>query len=107
MSERVKRKKSRGRRTDPEATTSGASGATKRAKNLLLDVDALEHAESFSRQHGTTVSRLVSDYLRSLPVVRSEVELPPAVRRLYGLAAGGTADRQSYREHLNAKYGER
>lgn len=80
----------------------------KRRKHLLLDEDALEHAESFSRWSGTTLSRLVSDFLRSLPGDDdAELDLTPAVRRLYGIAAGGTADRDTYREYLVAKYGTR
>ncbi|HET8770074.1 MAG TPA: DUF6364 family protein [Gemmatimonadaceae bacterium] len=83
----------------------GGGTEKKRAKNLLLDVDALERAEAFSRRKGTTVSRLVSDFLRSLPDDEAPLELPPVVRRLYGLAAGGTTDREAYREYLYEKYG--
>ncbi|MEK7403275.1 MAG: DUF6364 family protein [Gemmatimonadota bacterium] len=39
----------------------------KRAKNLLLDVDALANAEAYCKQHDTTLSLLVSDFLRWLP----------------------------------------
>jgi hypothetical protein len=31
-------------------------------------------------------------------------ELTPAVQRLFGVAAQGTADRQTYRAHLHKKY---
>ena len=34
-----------------------------------------------------------------------EGTLTPAVRRLWGIAAGGDADRDQYRQHLARKYG--
>lgn len=83
------------------------TGPKKRRKHLLLDEDALEHAESFSRRNGTTLSRLVSDFLRSLPGEDVGLDFSPVMRRLYGIAEGGTADRDTYREYLIAKYGTR
>ena len=37
-----------------------------RLKNLLLDPDAVARGERYSRCHVTSLSRLVSDFLRSL-----------------------------------------
>jgi hypothetical protein len=39
----------------------------KRAKNLLLDADALTRGEEYCWRHETTLSRLVSDFLLALP----------------------------------------
>ncbi len=107
MTGRKSSKTGEGRVKRANAVKESVVRSGKRAKNLLLDADALGRAESFSRRHGTTVSRLVSDYLRSLPDFESDVDLSPAVRRLYGIAAGTTADRETYREYLVAKYGGR
>ena len=77
----------------------------KRPTNLSLDVDALERGERYSRLHGTSLSRLVNDYLRSLP---GDAELPPlspVVQRLRGVAAGAKAGPDDYRRHLRRKYG--
>ena len=41
----------------------------KRPKNLLLSAEALNHGEEYAGRHGTTLSRLVEDYLLSLPAL--------------------------------------
>lgn len=79
----------------------------KRPKNLLLDPDAVARGERYSRRHGTNLSRLVGDFLRSLPLGAEESALTPAVRRLWGVARGGGAGREAYRQHLGKKYGSR
>jgi hypothetical protein len=82
----------------------------KRRTNLTLDPEALARGERFSERHGTSLSQLVTDFLYSLcPAEADEaVEgLSPPVRRLYGVAAGGTADREAHRAHLMRKYGKR
>jgi hypothetical protein len=56
----------------------------KRPKNLLLDPDAVARGERFSRRHGTNLSRLVGDFLRSLPLGDERPDLVPAVKRLLG-----------------------
>lgn len=79
----------------------------KRPKNLLLEPDAIDRAERYGRLHGTSLSRLVSNFLRSLPLgAPAASELSPVVRRLRGVAAGRT-DRKAYREHWYRKYGGR
>ena len=79
----------------------------RRPKNLLLDPDAVARGERYSRRHGTNLSRLVGDFLRALPLGADEGTLTPAVRRLWGIAAGGDADREQFRQHLSTKYGSR
>jgi hypothetical protein len=64
-------------------------------KNLSLEPDAVAHGERYAELHGTNVSRLVSDFLGSLPLESPVRELMPAVRRLFGVAAGSDADRES------------
>lgn len=81
--------------------------ASKRPKNLSLDAEALRRGEEYSRRHQTNLSRLVGDFLRSLPLEGTHRELSPAVQRLRGVAAGGRTDPDHYREHLLRKYGGR
>ena len=76
-------------------------------KNLLLDEDAVARGERYSELHGTNLSRLVSDFLRHLPMDEPGRELAPAVRRLFGVAAGGRTGREDYRQYLLSKYGGR
>ena len=73
--------------------------------NLTVDGDALERGRRYGRRHGLSLSRLVTDFLRTLPVEDIAGEpLPPAVRRLLGAGLGG-GDREDYRRHLEEKYG--
>ena len=78
---------------------------TKKPKNLSLEPDAIVRGERYSRLHRTNLSRLVSDFLRSLPLGGPSLPVSPAVRRLRGIATGSKLDRASYREHLQRKYG--
>ena len=81
---------------------------SKVAKNLSLEPEAVKRGERYGRLHGTNLSRLVSDFLRALPLEPpDERALSPVVRRLRGAAAGGTIDETHYREHLYRKYGGR
>lgn len=74
--------------------------------NLTVDDDALERARRYGDRHGLSLSRLVSDYFRTLPDPTSTAppELTPAVRRLLGSGVGG-GDRDDYRWYLAEKYG--
>jgi hypothetical protein len=80
----------------------------KKATNLTLDPDAVARGERYGARHGRKLSQLVNGFLSALPGPEDEAELAdlsPAVRRLYGAAAGGTADREDHRAHLLTKYG--
>jgi hypothetical protein len=78
----------------------------KQSVNLSLEHEAVERARRYSARHGTSISKLVNDYLANLPVdeERERPELTPAVRRLLGVAAG-KADRDDYHRYLEEKYG--
>ena len=80
------------------------SKLNKKPKNLLLEPDAIARGERYSQLHGTNLSRLVSDFLRALPLEAPSSPLAPAVQRLRGVAAGSKLDRETYREHLIHKY---
>ena len=85
---------------------------SKVAKNLFLDPAVIEHGAAYGKRHGTTLSRLVSDFLRGLPLETPAHAVSPAVRRLLGAALplnGETTavGRPDYHEHLAAKYGSR
>ena len=88
--------------------------SVKRRTNLTLDADVVSGVEKYGKRHGTNLSQLVNGFLRAVQA-RMEAEespeleanLTPAVRRLYGVAAGGTRDREAHRAHLLEKYGSR
>ena len=73
-------------------------------KNLSLDPAAVERGERYSERHATSLSQLVSDLLLRLPADDEGAELTPTVRRLMGIAKGGT-DEEDYHQYLLGKYG--
>lgn len=77
----------------------------KRSKNLSLDPEAVRRGERYSELHRTNVSQLVSDFLASLPLDEEERagEFSPAVRRLFGIAAG-SVDEEDYHRYLIDRY---
>jgi hypothetical protein len=78
----------------------------KQSKNLSLDSEAIERGERYSELHQTNVSQLVGNFLSSLPLEEEKkTPLSPAVRRLFGVAAGDSSS-QEYRQYLSEKYGK-
>jgi hypothetical protein len=75
----------------------------KRPKNLLLDAFALSDAEEWCRRNGTTLSRLVEDYMRALPVPWHDAT-SPIVQRLRGAAmiGSGAPGLDRYRDFVYA-----
>lgn len=79
----------------------------KRSFNMYLDEASIARAERYSEKHGTSVSKLVDDFLAHLPGEGEEGlprRLTPTVERLLGVAEG-EIDRDDYRDHLLEKYG--
>ena len=77
----------------------------KRSRNLSLDTEAIRRGERYGELHGTNVSQLVSRFLAALPLAGEEAEPPvtPAVRRLVGVAAGGS-ELEDHRRYLEEKH---
>ena len=82
------------------------SGSAKQAMNLSLDPDVLARAQAYSARHETSISQLVGDFLRALPLDDLPERLAPVVLRLRGVATGGRPV-SAYRAHLADKYGVR
>jgi hypothetical protein len=71
---------------------------------LSVDVDVVERAKVFAREHETSVSSLVEGYLRALAAEDIDPTTDaPLVARLRGIgrSSGG---RREYRRHLEEKY---
>ena len=98
----------KGRVTPPAG---GGRKPNKRATNLTLDPDAVAGGERYGKRHGASLSQLVNGFLHALRARGGDergadiAALTPPVRRLYGLADKGTADRDAHRAHLLDKYG--
>lgn len=75
---------------------------------LTLSVDGrvVRDAKTYASAHGTSVSRLVEQYLGLLTRQRAptEGEATPVLERLRGVLRGGSGDRTAYRRHLERKY---
>lgn len=78
----------------------------KRSFNMYLDESSIARAERYSERHGTSVSKLVDEFLAHLPEGETgqERSLTPTVERLLGVAKGDI-DRDDYRRYLLEKYG--
>ena len=74
--------------------------------NLSVERAAIERGRRYSKRHRTSISRLVNEFLSSLPVDEEgrAQKLTPTVRHLLGIAAGGP-DLEEYRRHVLEKYG--
>ena len=68
---------------------------------LLVEKKIVEHAKQYSEQHGTSLSRLVSQALAHLPTAKPT--LPPAVNRLVGLLRDKTS-LEEHRAYLSKKH---
>jgi hypothetical protein len=73
-----------------------------RKLTLTIDADVIEKARGYSADHGTSISRLVSQFLARLPARRSRHS--PAVERLIGLLPPDVRVSE-YHEHLEEKHG--
>jgi hypothetical protein len=76
----------------------------KESLNLSVDRASVERARRYAELHGTSISRLVDEFLGSLPLEAPRREqLPPIVRRLLG-AAKGDVSIEDYHRYLEEKY---
>ena len=79
---------------------------------LRLDDEVIRHAKAYAKARGKSISQIVADYLRMLPVTHTQQGEPPArltpiVSSLRGvLRRPGAAevDESDYRRHLEDKY---
>jgi hypothetical protein len=73
----------------------------KRAKNLLLEPDALARGEEYCKRHETTLSMLVSDFLLALPDIHEpKPATSPIVQVLQRVAQFGPFKGESYRDYV-------
>jgi len=66
--------------------------------------EVLEGAKRYARDNRTTLTRLVSEYLRQLTAPSDPLAGAPIVRRLSGSLSQDVSV-EDYREHLERKYG--
>jgi hypothetical protein len=71
---------------------------------VRLPRDLLENAKRYARKQNTTVTNLISEYLRRMPASIEILQDAPIVRRLSGTLSKNVS-LADYKKHLDAKYG--
>lgn len=73
---------------------------------LSVDEKVVEVAKRYAAHHGTSVSRMVEEYLRlvSRLAERPSEPMPPILARWHGVLKGSGLDISDYRRHLERKY---
>ena len=66
--------------------------------------DLLEGAKRYASENNTTLTRLVSEYLRRLTFEKDPLSDAPIVQRLSGVLSQDVSV-EDYREYLELKYG--
>ena len=74
------------------------------SSKLTLSVDerVVKQAKRYARKRGTSVSRLVEDYLDLVSGRSGGAEAPPVLRRLRGALKG--VGEEDYRRYVRRKY---
>lgn len=58
---------------------------------LRLDKDVIEQAKEYAREHGTSLSRIIENYLKVMSKPRGRsIEVTPLVKSLSGIAGPAT-----------------
>lgn len=70
---------------------------------LTVDPNVIAAAKRYAAASGTSVSRLVEDYLAAISASPQALDVPPVLARLRGSMRG--ADLAEHRRHLVEKYG--
>jgi hypothetical protein len=71
---------------------------------LSVDRGVIADAKRYAARRGTSVSRLVEEYLGTLGAAEPLGDLPPVTRRLAGVLRGARAGRAAHRRHLERRY---
>ena len=71
---------------------------------VRLPRELLENAKRYARKQNTTVTNLISEYLRRMPASIGILQDAPIVRRLSGTLSKNVSV-ADYKKHLEAKYG--
>jgi hypothetical protein len=70
---------------------------------LRISQEVLDEAKRYAREHGTSLTRLVTAYLDRLGREGDPLESAPITRRLAGSLPSGVG-RSEYLEHLERKH---
>ncbi len=73
---------------------------------LRLEDELIKKAKILARQRGKSVSKLVSEYFTYITTkeLKSESDLPPVVKSLYGSLVNTDVKESDYKKYLEGKY---
>lgn len=71
---------------------------------IRLPRSLLDNAKRYARQHNTTLTNLINEYFRRIPVQDELLDRAPIVRRLSGVLSPDLSP-EEYKSHLEEKYG--
>lgn len=91
-------------RTEPCYTVRQRCPMQRTKLTIRVSRDLLEGAKQYASQHDTTLTRLVSEFLRRLDGQGELLAQAPAVQRLSGILPQDALE-EDYRRHLEEKYG--
>ena len=63
-----------------------------------------ENVKRYARQHNTTLTSLIGEYLKRIPVQEESLVQAPIIRQLSGILPQDVSI-DAYRQHLDEKYG--
>ena len=69
---------------------------------LSVEADVVRRAKQHARAHGTSLSRMVGQFLAVVSDVSDKPARSPGLRRLRGVIRAG--NREDHRRHLREKY---
>ena len=76
-------------------------------KKLTLKMDecVVKKAKMEARRRGTSVSRMVAEFIESIGLHQdAKQKIPPVTASLVGILKGGKISEEDYRAHLREKY---
>ena len=79
-------------------------GMKEQKLTIRISQDVLDGAKRYAREHGTTLTRLVTSYLERLGLTDDDLDSAPLTRSLAG-SLPPVARRAEYREHLDQRHG--
>lgn len=74
---------------------------------LRLDDELIDQAKSYAARSGKSVSQVVADYFRLLPLGKDQTGKPtgtPLTNSLRGVLRGSTLDEEDFRRYLAEKH---
>jgi hypothetical protein len=73
---------------------------------LRLEDELIDKAKTIARKRGRSLSKLVAEYFNYITSkeLKSESDLPPVVKSLYGSLANSDVKESDYKKYLQGKY---